>query len=245
MTGMLTLVGTAVREGVLDPGVVPDEARRRRRAGTRWPAAGVIILVLVGMRAWWRSEDRAFRERMFRPLSVKSGVIIETGRTRVDTSPDVVRLVLMITDSSWLARDEVDVLRARGELSPTGLIDDHGKLMHLFLVGENVRAMAHLHPKTKDSVRFTSIMPALPEGTYRVFADIVHRSGFTQTLTSSVVVPRIATDQFADGCGRFVVGPRWSRLHTRHARRRDGADLAPRRCASSSCRRRGGPPLQC
>ena len=130
---------------------------------------------------------------MFRPLSVTSGLVIQLGNTRFDTSPGATRLVLKITDSSWLARDEVDVLRARGELPPTGLVDDHGKLMHLFLVGEDGTTMAHLHPETRDSVSFTSIMPALPAGTYRIFADIVQRSGFTQTLMSSVVVSRIPT----------------------------------------------------
>ena len=183
--GMLSLVGASVREGVLEPGLVPDDARRRRARFAMARGAVVIALALTGTLVWWRSEDRAFRERMFRPLSVD---------TRVDTSSGAARLVLAITDSSWLVRDEVDVVRARGELPPTGLVEDHGKLMHLFLVGEDGNAaMAHLHPETQDSVTFTSILPALPAGSYRVFADIVQRSGFTQTLTSSVVVSRTPT----------------------------------------------------
>ena len=183
--GMLSIVGSAVREGVLEPGVVPDEARRRRARFAMARGAVVIALALTGTLLWWRSEDRAFRARMFRPLSID---------TRVDTSSGAARLVLAITDSSWLARDEVDVLRARGELPPTGLVDDHGKLMHLFLVAQGgTAAMAHLHPATQDSVTFTSALPVLPAGTYRVFADIVHRSGFTQTLTSTVAIPTVAT----------------------------------------------------
>jgi hypothetical protein len=70
----------------------------------------------------------------------------------------------------------------------SGLVDDHGKLMHVFLVAEDGRAMAHLHPITKDTVTFTAAMPALPAGPYRVYADIVHLSGFTQTLTSHVPI---------------------------------------------------------
>jgi hypothetical protein len=61
--------------------------------------------------------------------------------------------------------------------------------MHLFLASEDGRAMAHLHPVTSDSVVFRSLLPPLPPGAYRVFADIVQESGFTQTLTSSVTVP--------------------------------------------------------
>lgn len=180
MAGMLTLVGAAVREGALDPGVLPDEARRRRARVAMARAAVVVLLVFAGTIWWWRTEDRAFRERLYRPLSIS---------TRVDTASGGARFVLAITDSSWLRRDDVALLRARGEAPISGLIDDHGKLMHLFLVAEDGQSLAHLHPMSPDTVTFTSSLPALPAGPYRVFADIVHRSGFTQTLTSKVIVP--------------------------------------------------------
>jgi hypothetical protein len=182
MAGMLTLVGAAVREGALDPGLQPDDSRRRRARFAMARAAVVVLLVLAGTTAWWRAEDRAFRERLFRPLSIA---------TRVDTTGGA-RFVLAITDSTWLRRDDVALLRARGEAPATGLIDDHGKLMHLFLVAEDGRAMAHLHPATTDTVTFTSVLPALPAGSYRVFGDIVQQSGFTQTLTSRVALPGVA-----------------------------------------------------
>ncbi|HEX6943702.1 MAG TPA: hypothetical protein VF128_12290 [Gemmatimonadaceae bacterium] len=183
MAGMLTLVGAAVREGALDPGLQPDDVRRRRARFSMARAAVVVVLVLAGTTAWWRAEDRAFRERLYRPLSIG---------TRVDTSSGNARFVLTITDSTWLRRDDVALLRARGEAPVTGLIDDHGKLMHLFLVAEDGMAMAHLHPATTDTVTFASTLPPLPAGRYRVFADIVHQSGFTQTLTSTVMVPNVA-----------------------------------------------------
>jgi hypothetical protein len=49
-------------------------------------------------------------------------------------------------------------------------------------------AFAHLHPTTADTVTFTSALPNLPAGAYRVFADIVHQSGLTQTLTSTMTL---------------------------------------------------------
>ena len=199
MAGLLTLIGAAVREGVLEPGQVPDDSRHRRARRAMMRAAVFIALALAGMYSWWRAEDRAFRARLYHPLSVA---------TRVDTSSGGATFVLAITDSSWLRRDDVALLRARGELPATGLIDDHGKLMHLFLVSDDGRsAMAHLHPLTRDSVTFTSTLPPLPAGTYRVFADIVQASGFTQTLTSQVVVPRLtnADAPLSDGDDSWAV----------------------------------------
>lgn len=179
--GMLTLVGAAVREGALDPGLQPDDVRRHRARFAMARAAVVVLLVLAGTTAWWRAEDRAFRERLYRPLSIT---------TRVDTS-GAARFVLTITDSAWLRRDDVALVRARGEAPLTGLIDDHGKLMHLFLVAEDGRSMAHLHPATTDTVTFLSVLPVLPAGPYRVFGDIVQQSGFTQTLTSTITLPNV------------------------------------------------------
>ncbi|HEX9565064.1 MAG TPA: hypothetical protein VF981_13870 [Gemmatimonadaceae bacterium] len=185
--GMLTFVGAAAREGALELGAVPDVQRHRRARQAMARAAVVIVIVLTLTGAWWRAEDRAFRERLYRPLSIS---------TRADTSGGDARLVLTIDDSTWLRRDDVALLRARGELPMSGLVEDHGKIMHLFLIAEDgQRAMAHLHPRTADTVTFTSALPPLPAGGYRVFADIVHLNGFTQTLTSSVVVPAGSAQQ--------------------------------------------------
>jgi hypothetical protein len=189
--GMLTLIGAAVREGVLEPGAVPDEGRIRRARMATLRGAAVILLVLTGTTAWWRVEDRAFRQRLYRPLSIN---------TRIEDSSGMARFVLTIDDSSWVRRSDVEVIRARGEVPATNLIDDHGKLMHLFLASEDGRSMAHLHPRTADSVVFRSVLPPLPPGSYRVFADIVQESGFTQTLTSNVAVPGMvnSTDTVSD-----------------------------------------------
>jgi hypothetical protein len=59
--------------------------------------------------------------------------------------------------------------------------------MHLFLIGEAAPfAFAHLHPATVDSTTFTVQIPPLAAGRYRVFADIVHESGFDKTLVATI-----------------------------------------------------------
>ena len=63
--------------------------------------------------------------------------------------------------------------------------------MHMFVVrGGDLSAMAHLHPVSTDSNTFRVSFPSqLPPGDYRIYADIVHESGFVQTLTDTVTVP--------------------------------------------------------
>jgi hypothetical protein len=71
------------------------------------------------------------------------------------------------------------------------LLPDHGKLMHLFMIREPaLDALAHLHPvaRTPGARDFDADLPQLPPGRYRVYGDIVHESGYAQTLVTSVEV---------------------------------------------------------
>ena len=196
--GLLTIVGATVREGVLPPGAEPDAQRRRRARFAIARAVIVMALIVTGGATWWRAEDAGFVRRLYRPMAV---------RTEIDSATR--RLALTITDSIWLHRNDVGWLRARRLGSPTALIEDHAKLVHLFLISTDGRsAFAHLHPSTVDSVTFWSPVPNVPAGTYRVFADIVHASGFTQTLTSTVSIPatRQASDARPDADDSWAVG---------------------------------------
>jgi hypothetical protein len=95
---------------------------------------------------------------------------------------------LRITDSAWVAsrNEALPPGRSRGGFTP--LIPEHGKLMHMFVVSDDLRAFAHLHPSTSDTVTFTAWRPPLPGGRYHAYGDVVHESGFAQTLTAPLVL---------------------------------------------------------
>ena len=179
--GIVTIVGAAVREGVLAPGEMPSNRRLWGARGAMAGSALIVGLLLLGGWTWWNAEDSGFQERMYRPFAA-TATIVPTGSGRV--------LRLAITDSAWAMRGDSAWLRAHHQSAWSPLVTDHGKLMHLFLIRQSdMGAFAHLHPATVDSVHFDAPLPSLPAGRYRVFADIVHESGFAKTLVTSVDLP--------------------------------------------------------
>ena len=171
--GMLTIIGAAIRESVLTPGVEPDGARRQRaRLGIAGTAA-VAALILWGGNSWWNAEAASYgRFVLYRPFAATAAVGGD-------------RLTLSIRDPRWT--------RTPSPRSPyNALLPDHGHLMHLFLVRDgSLDGFAHLHPvpRTPDAKDFDGWAPPLPPGRYRAYADLVHESGYAQTIVTSVDIP--------------------------------------------------------
>ncbi len=166
--GAVTIIRAAVRDSVLAPGQEPDQGRTVRARIAAVAAAGVLALTAVGGRAWWNTVDAAYRSGLYRPLHA-------TAATRALGAELGLRLT--IDDTSWTSQQR----------RWTPLIPDHGHVVHLFLVREqDLGGFAHLHPLPRDSATFEASLPPLPAGRYRVYADIVHESGFTETLVATV-----------------------------------------------------------
>lgn len=168
VAGFIAIVAGAVREGTLRGEL---SVSRRRRAWS-WVAgvAGLALAAgaLYGGAKWWQLEEDIHQTRViFRPFGHRVSVRNVDGRAE---------LHLELTDPR--ARDP-----------RFALVPDHGKLVHLFLVGEGAQpTFAHLHPGRQDDGSFRAALPPLPAGTYRVFTDLTHELGLTQTLTNSLAL---------------------------------------------------------
>ena len=192
--GLLTLIGAAVRESVLAPGEEADRRRRRRARAATAVSCVLAVLILWGGSAWWEAEANAYRNFVrYRPFDSIASVIDRDGTPA---------LSLGIRDPRWTGRPY--------RLSRyNALLPDHGKLMHLFLVREDgLNGFAHLHPVARSAAAldFDTALPPLTPGRYRVYGDIVHESGYSQTLVSAVDVGSVGTGRATDPDDSSFVG---------------------------------------
>lgn len=165
--GAVTLVVSSVRESSLPPGEVPDERRRRRSRIAGVVATALFALAIWQGGVWWNNVDAKALGDIYKPFKTRTAVSLAGSKPVLD---------LAIVDERT------------AEWSP--LMPDHGKLMHLFLIREpDLDAFAHLHPVRQARDDFKVALPPLPAGRYRVYADVVHESGFPQTLVDTVTIP--------------------------------------------------------
>lgn len=167
--GLVTIVRAASGEALLEPGRPVDDATRRRSRTAVLVAAPVLALLVLGGARWWTKVDGDYRRLMYKPPMVTA-------------SFDARHLTLVVRDTASFRT----ILAAP--------IPDHGKMMHLFLIGEGSHdVFAHLHPMLTsgaefDSLMFTTNVPWIPAGRYRLFGDIVLANGMSFTVTRSLLV---------------------------------------------------------
>ncbi|HEU4722805.1 MAG TPA: hypothetical protein VFS59_15710 [Gemmatimonadaceae bacterium] len=168
VAGVITAVHAAIGESQVPPGEpVPASRRRRARIGAAI-ATPLMALLIFGGAKWWDAEARAYARTLYRPMRTESSVSDSAG---------VPTLVLRVVDTTWRSR----------RVSP--LMPDHGKLSHLFLARiDSAGVFVHLHPKLADDATLVSALPPLPAGRYRLFADVVHETGFQRTLVDSITL---------------------------------------------------------
>ncbi len=179
--GMAGIIYGAVREARLTPGREPTPARRYRAS----IAGAVTLVLLLGAvflgDKWWNVEAADYAANVFRPLALHPTLVGNLLNLRIDAFTP-------------LNNDRRDRRRANDDLLP-----DHGHLMHLYAIRwPEMDAVYHLHPNLAGPGELIDTLPSMTPGTYHLYADIVHRNGFPETLTGSIDVPPDASHNFLD-----------------------------------------------
>ena len=176
---MAGIIYGAVREARLPPGESPTADRRRRAAIAGGFTLALLLLAAWGGNQWWNVEAADYAADVYHPLAMHptlsgNALLLHIGRGEAD---------------------EAGRRRSNGDLLP-----DHGHLMHLYAIRwPEMDAVFHLHPNYVGDGNLRSTLPIMPAGTYHLFGDIVHRSGFPETLTATLVVPPDASRAPLDG----------------------------------------------
>jgi hypothetical protein len=173
--GAISIAGAAAREGLLPPGALPSTADLRRGRITMLVAGFAIAAILSMGGLWWRRAASRSENRVYSAPELTASV-------------DGNRLNLHIGKNGLFSR--------RVEEWSMGLIPDHGHLMHLFLLRiPSMDRFYHLHPEQMSDDSFSQTLPSMPAGRYEVFADIVRRTGFAETMTTIIDLPDITGER--------------------------------------------------
>lgn len=176
--GLVSIVRAGASDSLVEAGVEPDQVARRRGSLGALIAVPILLIAVFAGARWWKAEDTAFQQTIFRPLAATA--IVANG-------PRAYSLRLSVRDTG------------SQDLLSSPLMLDHGKDMHLFLVKESsMSAFAHLHPKREPPGVFVSAIPPLPAGRYFVFGNIVLETGAEFTAATMIDVPTAKMDTLSD-----------------------------------------------
>jgi hypothetical protein len=158
--GFVGIISAMAREARLAEGE-PLDRRARRRGWIAGASATVVVVGIVWLGNWWWSVEASNYDRyVYKPLNATPSV-----------TPGA-RLRLDLHDPGWIASRRLD-----------DFVPDHGHLMHLFIVSPALDRLWHLHPDEIATGAFEQRLPDVPSGQYELFADLVHATGVSETVT--------------------------------------------------------------
>jgi hypothetical protein len=171
--GFAGIVGAAVRESRLTPGIdAPPNRRRRALIATAGAFVFIAFAIFLGNQ-WWNVEAAEYAADIYHPLALHPSLSGNTLDLVIDS------------DSETLSKNG-----KRKNLALDDLLLDHGKIMHLYAIRQpEMDAAFHLHPGAVSSRHLRATLPAMPPGVYKLYADVVFANGFPETLTSTLTVP--------------------------------------------------------
>jgi hypothetical protein len=174
VVGVVGIVVAAVEQARLTPGVEPDATRRRRSVLAGGFALVFSIVAVAAAGHWWNVEAAGYSADLYRASDL-----------RATLKGDI--LDLRIGDEIPAADGKPATWKP---LKLNSLLLDHGHLMHLYAIREpEMDAVFHLHPSRAGDEGMDIALPSMPPGNYKLFADVVYRSGFPETETATITIP--------------------------------------------------------
>jgi len=172
MLGIVGIVAAATREARLEPGVQPDAPRQRRAL---FAGAGALVFAIGAVLLggwWWNVEAADYSLHMHRNSEMRPTL---TGN----------QLSLLLGDPDKEVEGGWKVVKN------VQLLPDHGHLMHLYAIRwPEMDAVFHLHPEPTGKRGLAETLPAMPPGTYHLYADVVFApAAFPETETSMLTIP--------------------------------------------------------
>lgn len=194
--GVIGIIVAAAREATL-----PKEQTAPAHSGRVQVSMAVAALIVIGAvlfgNRWWGAEANANARMNYKTPNMQPSLLGGSLlRLRLDNPNQA--------EPNRLFRgDQPDRIRL------DDLIPDHGHLMHLFIVRmPDMKAFWHLHPDQTQPGDFSVNLPIMPEGQYKLYADIVHHTGFPETQVATVNLPAIAGEAIrGDDAGAFNLLP--------------------------------------
>jgi len=189
--GLIGIIFAATREAALKSGEGPALAQDRRGRIGLGIAAVIVVAAFVMGNQWWGHEASANDRLNYKVPNMKPSL-----------EGSLLRLHLENPNASEPTRfrsEQPDRIRL------DDLIPDHGHLMHLFIVRmPDMKAFWHLHPDQTQPGDFAVKLPTMPEGQYKLYADIVHHTGFPETQVATVDLPVVTGEALSgDDSGAF------------------------------------------
>lgn len=196
VVGLVGIVRAATGDAVVEPGATPSPSLRRRAFIITCVASAFMMAALVFGDFWWTADASNTEKLSYKlphlQLSLHDGNMLQLELQNPN-------------DVSW--RQFPSELKDPDQVRLDDLIPDHGHIMHLFLVHTpDMSSFWHLHPQALSGPSFSQALPNLPAGHYRVFADIVHQTGFPETQIGEVDLPAIPAAP-ANGMARMNAAP--------------------------------------
>ncbi|HKV94089.1 MAG TPA: hypothetical protein VJW20_16185 [Candidatus Angelobacter sp.] len=193
--GLIGIIVAALRDAGLPSDQAPTPVQKKRGMIGLGVAAALVLAAFVFGDLWWGGE-----------ASANARLNYKIPQMQPSLSGDLLHLQLENPNESEPTRfrsEQPDRIRL------DDLIPDHGHIMHLFVVRmPDMKAFWHLHPDQVQTGDFAVNLPIMPEGQYKLYADIVHHTGFPETHVATINLPALAGETMTgDNAGSAELVP--------------------------------------